>query len=264
MSSKNYSRRKFLGLASLLPVFSAGVCKAGESKFLGNSFKGLSDLESIKELIKQKEAVKWVFAGDSITMGVEHTHGYQSFPEIFEERIRWEMRRMRDIVINTGVSGNTTQNIIDDFDWRISQFKPAVVSLMIGTNDCGGYELGVFEKNLDLLIIKIRELNAIPILQTPNIVIPELSVSRKRLPEFVSVIQKVAERQKTVLIDNWGYWSITLRDHPETGVYKNWLNDPIHPNQTGHQEIARLMFKELSIFDPIAASCGGKYYEGKH
>jgi acyl-CoA thioesterase-1 len=42
------------------------------------------------------------------------------------------------------------------------------------------------------------------------------------------------------------------------------LNDPLHPNQTGHQEIARLMFKELSIFDPAAASCGGKYYEGDH
>jgi len=32
----------------------------------------------------------------------------------------------------------------------------------------------------------------------------------------------------------------------------------------GHQEIAVALFKELSIFDPNAPTCGGVYYEGYH
>jgi acyl-CoA thioesterase-1 len=266
MENKRFSRRRFIEMSSLLAAVTATSSAAAATSLWVNTptTDEVPDLATVKQLLKQKDALMWVFAGDSITMGLEHTHGCESFPEIFEERVRWELRRLRDIVVNTGVSGNTAQNILDDFDWRIGQFKPAVVSLMIGTNDCGGYDIAVFEKNVELLLTRIRQLNAVPILHTPNIVIIEKSPSRKRLPEFAAAVRRVAERNKVILVDNWAYWETTLRDHPEVNVYRNWLNDPLHPNQTGHQEIARLMFKELSIFDPAAASCGGKYYEGDH
>lgn len=261
MQLNDFSRRKFLKTASFLAFLPGDSSLSGG--LLPPIFSGseVSDQERINALLKQKDPVKWVFAGDSITMGVKHTHGHQAFPNIFEERIRWELQRMRDIVINTGVSGNTTQNVLEDFEWRITQFKPSVVSLMLGTNDCGGYKIEDFEKNMNLLLIKIKQINAIPILHTPSLVIPERSPGRKRLPEFASVVREVAEKNNVILVDNWSHWENTLRDQPEVNVYKNWLNDPAHPNQTGHQEIARLMFRKLSIFDPLASTCGGNYYK---
>lgn len=264
MSGHKFSRRRFIEMSSFLTAAAAYFPATGSTEKPFSLGAEIPDKIRIQELLKQKDALKWVFAGDSITMGVKHTHGHQSFPEIFEERIRWELQRMRDIIINTGVSGNTTKNILDDFDWRITQFKPSVVSMMIGTNDCAGYELPVFEQNLVLLIAKIRQLNAVPILHTPNVIISEKSPGRKRLDQFVTVIQNVAEREKLILVDNWTYWQNTLKNHPEINVFRNWLNDPLHPNQIGHQEIARLMFKELSIFDAKEPSCGGQYYEGEH
>ena len=261
MKLNDFSRRKFLKSATFLAMVPAGFSLAGVSDSSYSSGNDVSDLKRISELLKQKVPIKWVFAGDSITMGVKHTHGHQAFPNIFEERIRWELQRMRDIVINTGVSGNTTQNVLDDFEWRISQFKPSVVSLMLGTNDCGGYKIEDFEKNMNLLLIKIKQINAIPILHTPSLVIPERSPGRKRLPEFASAVREVAVKNNVILVDNWSHWENTLRDQPEVNVYKNWLNDPAHPNQTGHQEIARLMFRKLSIFDPLDSTCGGKYYK---
>ena len=274
MGFNKYPRRAFFKescfMAAIPAVLSSFISLSKDAgtknKLAVSSVPDASDLDRIRELLKQKAPVKWLFTGDSITAGVGHTHGYRSYPEIFGERIRMGLQHKRDIVINTGVSGDTSQDILDDFDWRITQFKPAVVSLMIGTNDCAKKEMSteIFEANLNTLLIKIRKLGAIAILQTPNMIIVEKAPERTNLFDYIAVIQNIAKKGKLILVDNWTYWRETLQIDPEVNVFKNWLNDPLHPNGTGHSEIARLMFKELSIFDPADPTCGGKYYEGEH
>lgn len=258
-----FSRRKFLETASL----SMGLPLLGNTSYLftwpdKQKIALRPDLEKLEKLLNQKEPNIWLFTGDSITHGAKHTHGGRSYPEVFSERIRWELHRVRDITINTGISGNTTRSILDDFDWRITQFKPAVVSLMIGTNDCSkpDIDLSVFEQNLVTLQSKIRALGAIPILHTPNPIIEEKAQERARLSEYIPVIQKVARENEIILVDNWDYW----KSQPENEMRRKWLNDPLHPNDAGHLEIARLMFKTLNIFDPKDPTCGGEYYEGFH
>ncbi|WP_339923741.1 SGNH/GDSL hydrolase family protein [uncultured Cyclobacterium sp.] len=227
---------------------------------------GESDKERIAALLKDKAPLIWTFTGDSITHGAKHTHGYRSYPEVFGERIRWELGRVRDVIINTGISGNTTETILQDFDWRVKQFNPKVVSLMIGTNDCSNEKVSIetYEENLHLLVKKIRALGAIPILHTPNLIIKALDMSRASLVNYVEVIKKVAFEENIILVDNYGHWLETAEKDDGLNVNKEWLNDPLHPGGEGHSEIARLMFKELSIFDPEASTCGGPYYEGKH
>lgn len=277
MSRSNFSRRRFFKKSlylssvpltfSFITSFSAyGETLEGPSHFPLSSSPGVSDLDRIAGLIKHKDPLIWVFTGDSITHGAKHTHGYRSYPEIFEERIRWELGRRRDIIINTGISGNTAKDILDDFDWRISQFKPNVVSIMIGTNDCSKKDIGLdaFEHSLDSLLTRIRELKAIPVFHTPNVIISEKAPERAKLSEFVSVIRSLTEKKEVILIDNYTYWQNAIQTQGEIYIFKNWLNDPLHPNGAGHSEIARLLFKKLSVFDPQAATCGGPYYEGEH
>lgn len=223
------------------------------------------DQERIAELLKKKEPNLWLFTGDSITHGAKHTEGYRSYPEIFEERIRWELARTRDWVINTGISSQTTRSILDDFDWRITKFTPSVVSLMIGTNDCAKADIPVpvFEKNLHTFVERVRVLNAIPILHTPNPIILETSPERKTLPDYIPAIRKVAEQRQVILVDNYLYWEDRHKRYLNH-VYRQWLNDRLHPNYKGHQQIARLMFRTLEIFDPEQPTCGGEYYEAEH
>src|SRR5580698_4140403 len=57
--------------------------------------------DAIRALLKGKEHVVWLITGDSITHGALHTCGWRSYPELFGERVRWELYRVRDIVINT-------------------------------------------------------------------------------------------------------------------------------------------------------------------
>jgi lysophospholipase L1-like esterase len=64
-----------------------------------------------------------------------HTHGGRSYPEHLHELIRGELERVRDIVLNTAISGNRIVDLLDDWDRRVASWQPDVVTLMIGTND---------------------------------------------------------------------------------------------------------------------------------
>ncbi len=268
MQIKTVTRRGFIRKSFLTAIpfaFSSfavnGKPTMGSSTLFLSSELDVPDLDRVTALLKQKDPLIWVFTGDSITQGAHHTHGLRSYPEVFEERIRWELSRRRDAIINTGISGNTTQSILDDFDWRVKAWRPSVVSLMIGTNDCSSKTISadVFERNLDSILVMIRGIGAIPILHTPNGVnkVDSPYPSRAKLPEYIKVIQNLAKKRKVILVDNWTYWQDTLLNKPEANVLMNWLDDPLHPNGKGHQEIAQLMFKKLSIFDPKAPTCKG-------
>ena len=268
MGRRNNSRRQFVSrfaaLLSLPPLLST---VPANQLWIRKGGKGtLNDMERIKTLLTSKDRYRWVFTGDSITMGAKHTHGYRSYAEIFHERLQWELGRSFDIVINTGVSGHTSHHILSDFDWRVTQFRPMVVSLMIGTNDCAKPTISpsIFEDNLDSLISSIRDIGAIPILHTPNPIIIDKAEERKTLPEYIPRIWAVARKKKVILVNNYNHWMERIEKETPEIIFREWLNDPLHPNGKGHQEIAREMFKTLGIFDENAATCGGGYYEGDH
>ena len=69
------------------------ICLAFSTLYAGE--KKTAALNKIAEHIKNrgKQQWTWVFYGDSITHGAAHTHGWRSFPEIFQERVRWELKK---------------------------------------------------------------------------------------------------------------------------------------------------------------------------
>lgn len=225
------------------------------------------DKEKIAALLAGSEPINWVFTGNSITQGAKHTHGMRSYPEIFAERIRWEMGRTSDHIINTAISGNSTRDILNDFDRRVTQLRPQVVSIMIGTNDAAtakNVSITEFRNNLRELITKIRAVNAIPIVLSPNPIIADKAPERSRLPEYTAVIREVVKEQQVIFVDNYAIWNKELKRQYQGEVYRHLLNDPLHPNGKGHQEMAISLFRELSIFNANDPTCGADYYEGEH
>jgi len=68
---------------------------------------GTNDKQALLAKINDKDtALTWVITGDSITHGAWFTKGARSYPEHLAERVRGELLRFRDIIINTGVSGD--------------------------------------------------------------------------------------------------------------------------------------------------------------
>ena len=44
--------------------------------------------------------------------------GWRDYTQLFNERVRGELGRINDVVINTAISGNTTDNLLAGFDER--------------------------------------------------------------------------------------------------------------------------------------------------
>src|SRR5262249_8094820 len=137
-SKQSPGRRQFLGAVAISLAAGANSA-AGDSasaKPQAGRVDPSSGLAGIKQLLAAREPVVRIFTGDSITHGALHTLGWRSYPEHFAERVRWELGRMRDVVINTGISGDQTGGLLADLDWRVLHFQPHVVSIMLGMNDC--------------------------------------------------------------------------------------------------------------------------------
>ena len=212
-------------------------------------------LDRIRALLADKShPLTWVFTGDSITHGAKHTHGSRTYVEHFAERVRWELGRVQDIVINTGISGDKAESILRAFEWRIGRFKPDVVSIMIGMNDCtrGPKKREEFRTNLCQLIRRTRALGAVPVLHTQNTIEPSAAQERGDLPAYATIVAEVAHDEKAVLVDHWRHWQTACQD-PQ--MLKQWLNDPIHPNARGHREFAILTFQVLGIYSTNSPTC---------
>lgn len=201
-------------------------------------------------------SVTWVFTGDSITHGVRHTNGQRNYVEHFAERVRGELKRYTDIVINTGVTNDTTNILLHTWETRVARFKADVVSVMEGTNDCydgiissmipgmNVYDEAVspekFSDNLHEIIRRIRQTGAIPLLHTMAPVDFNTDLQRKKMPEYVEAVRTVARKEKAILVDNYKFWQTMPDIIP-------WLNDAYHPNESGHRAIAEEMFRTLDI-----------------
>jgi len=268
MKESHHRSRRFFLLRALAGTFTGVLPTWATANTRGsrNAASVEEDLKKIAALLSGKTRGVWVFTGDSITQGAKHTHGHRSYPEIFAERIRWELARVGDIVVNTGMSGHTTRHVLSDMDWRVEQFRPGVVSVMLGTNDCARNQvtLADFETNMIAIVAQVRAMNAVPILHTPNPIIAEKAPERASLPEYVAVIRKVAGRENAILADHHAEWNSEIASRSAETVHREWLNDPLHPNHSGHQHLAATLFKTLDIFDAVQPSCGGAYYEGEH
>lgn len=194
-----------------------------------------------------------MFYGDSITHGVTHTHGWRSFAEIFTERVRWEMRFVMDIVIDSGIAGDSSTYNEEFYEWRVNRWKPNAVFLLTGINDiCIVNDLGKTRQNLITLVRNVRAHAAIPILQTYGLVTAADEKRFKELPAYNDVIRQVAEAEDVILVDHDRFWR---QQAPEADVSNRWLDDAIHPGAAGHLALASEIFRTLGIYDPQAPCC---------
>lgn len=211
-------------------------------------------MQRIQTILKSERPVKWLFYGDSITHGALHTFGWRDYTEHFTERVRFEMGRSQDVIIKTAISGNTTKDLLRDFDWRVGQFRPHVVFIMIGMNDCAtgsGVTPDDFRSNVRELCRRIGALDsALPVLQTTCPILPGTAANREpHIDAYMEIIREVAAAEKVPLVDHTRHWKANM------GSLYYWMSDAFHPNNFGHQVFSELLFKEMGIFDQKSMTC---------
>ena len=214
-------------------------------------------MERIRKLLESGTGVRWLFHGDSITHGAVHTYGQRDYTELFAERIRAELRRRRDLVIKSAFDGDTTEEVLADFDVRVEAVRPQVVWLMIGMNDCSTKRQitpELFRVNLDTIATRTESLGAFLVLQTPNPILTGQDPTREpRFENYLDILRPVAATRNLPLIDHVRHWRGEEARRP--GMTRYWMSDACHPNQYGHVAFAELLFRELGIFEPASPTC---------
>jgi lysophospholipase L1-like esterase len=187
----------------------------------------------------------WVFGGDSITHGVYHTHGARSWVELVHEHVRWELDRLDDVVINSGVSGWTAPQLVADWHRLVGRYEPQVVGYAFGTNDALGMEAGLdgFTRAMTELVQRALAAGAQVVLQTPTLVTRGTPARFEHLPHYAAAIRSIAEREGAVLVDHGACWAEHFGELEPIA----WLDDHTHPNAAGHRAIADHLLETLGL-----------------
>ncbi len=211
------------------------------------------DADRLREVLAGPP-VTWVFLGDSITQGVSHTHGRRGYVEHFAERVRGELDRRGDAVVNSGVSGASTEDLLPEFHWRAGRFAPDVVFVMFGTNDMVGGADGVraFRFRLDQIVQRSRDIGATVVLQTPPPVRPEGERTPELAAAYAAAVREVGADLGALVVDHAAAWQAAAGDG---AVPDGWLDDAFHPGARGHHELARTLLTALDLFDPSSEVC---------
>lgn len=175
-----------------------------------------------------------VFLGDSITQGSDQASTNfrgTAWPLVASLRSAGRIVHVK----NAGVSGNTTQNMLDRFDTDVTPLAPAVVSILAGTNDSAPATFAAWTAQITALVAKVRSIGAVPILAT----VPPtaLAVWRQQTVQRQNMfLRNFANRNGTTLVDFFA-----LLADPITGGYKSaYYNDGIHPNAAGYAAMGAL------------------------
>ncbi|MFQ3535796.1 MAG: GDSL-type esterase/lipase family protein [Aggregatilineales bacterium] len=103
--------------------------------------------------------------------------------------------------------------------------KPAVALIMIGTNDSGGVDPAVYERNLSRIVEISIEMGVIPVLST---IPPKLNDAwnGERAQQWNNIIKAVARRYDVPLMDYW----LALQNAPNYGIEADGIHPSVPPD----------------------------------
>ncbi len=198
-----------------------------------------------------------VFAGDSVTdMGSAQPVGEglfdnvgRSYVRVIENMLAVYYPEIKVRVTNSGISGNTSRDLLERFQRDVVDLQPDWVSICIGINDVWRQfdspamikdfvMPDEYESNVEKMILDIKDKVKGVFILSPYIMEPNRNdMMRARMDEYVAVSKKLAEKYNCVFVNFQEMYEKYCKIRHSS--YIAW--DRIHPNQVG----ATLMAKEF-------------------
>ncbi|MDD3552522.1 MAG: SGNH/GDSL hydrolase family protein [Methanothrix soehngenii] len=203
-----------------------------------------------EELRKYVERTRWdiesgadatiVCFGDSITAGYAVRRG---FPSFLLESLRQRFPDSKIEMINSGISGDTSQDGLSRLDWAVLSYEPDLVTINFGINDCVlGLSLEEFEMNLVEMVRRIRAGpdSEILLLSSQPLESPPYD---QRVLDYYQTVERVAKEMNVGFVDVYGAWMKRVRaGMPLDSLILPGLD---HPNEAGYRIIAEEL---MSLF----------------
>lgn len=205
-----------------------------------------------------------VFAGDSVTdMGSECPVGEglgdkagRGYVRVIDNMLCAYYPELMIRVTNSGVSGNTSRDLLARYQRDVVDLKPDWVSICIGINDVWRqfdcptiFDSHVlpeeYESNVEKMIVDVKDQVKGIFILSPYYMEPNREdTMRARMDEYVNICRKLAEKHGCVFIDFQQMYEDYCKVRHST--YVSW--DRIHPNMAGSTLMAKA-FLEKCGFD---------------
>lgn len=207
-----------------------------------------------------------VFAGDSVTdMGSAQPVGEGLFDNVGRGYVR-EVENLLAVcyperiirITNSGISGNTSRDLLARYDRDVVDLDPDWVSICIGINDVwrqfdvpaltdAQVQPEEYRENVEKMILKVKKKVKGIFILSPYIIEPNRSDwMRARMDEYVAICRELAEKHGCVFVD----FQQMYEDYCKVRHSASIAWDRIHPNQIG----AMLMAKTF------LSHCGFEYH----
>ncbi|MEL6049024.1 SGNH/GDSL hydrolase family protein [Methanothrix soehngenii] len=178
--------------------------------------------------------------GDSITAGYAVRRG---FPSFWLESLRQRFPDSKIEMINSGISGDTSQDGLGRLDWAVLSYEPDLVTINFGINDCVlGLSREEFEMNLVEMVRRIRAGpdSEILLLSSQPLESPPYD---QRVLDYYQTVETVAKEMNVGFVDVYGAWMKRVRaGMPLDSLILPGLD---HPNEAGYRIIAEEL---MSLF----------------
>jgi lysophospholipase L1-like esterase len=196
-----------------------------------------------------------VTLGDSITKGVRSgVTAEQTFAGLLQREFGDAGAAIK--VVNQGIGGERTDQALRRLEQEILSLKPAIVTVMYGTNDsyvdqgksASRLSEQQFETNLRELVERMQAANVKVVLMTEPCWGKSASKNGlgehpdERLQKYMASTRLVAAEKQVPLVDHYQIWT----KHRDAGNDPGeWTTDQCHPNPVGHRELAKAMLPVL-------------------
>ena len=130
-----------------------------------------------------------------------HTGGRRAYPEMLELALRMIYPKAEVTVVNTGISGNKTDDGLNRLQRDVLDLKPDLVTVMFGLNDLTVLPVSDFRTNLAQIIHRCRAAGAEVMLCTPNSVMATPNRPVPKLIEYCHAIK--GGRRRTGSLEDW-------------------------------------------------------------
>ncbi len=180
------------------------------------------------EVTETKTANKTIlFFGDSLTAGFGLEDSNDAYPAVVQTIL--DSLSLNYVVVNSGVSGETTSGGLGRINWVLNQ-KVDVFVLELGANDgLRGISLAETQENLQAIVDRVRtKYPEIPIILAGMQLPPNLG--QDYTMEFKSIFEDLAKKNDLEIIP------FLLKD--VGGITELNQDDGIHPNIEGQKIVA--------------------------
>ncbi len=173
-------------------------------------------------------------------------------------------------VINAGVGGNRSSQLLSRLEQDVLLHRPTVVVLMVGTNDrlnSGSFvDAKLYQKNVETLVDRIHQGGSKVLLVTPPPCIPELLFTRhdprefddqspvERMEEVRSILLDISKERSVSIVDFHEHLlRENIADNQKESVIRNVANskvkDGVHLTPRGYELLAQLIARKIKAAD---------------